>query len=364
MSHVGVIVIALRPDPRIVATLLIAVLVVGCSAGRSLPSPTAAPDTPTVEPTLSQPSPATPDPTHDPTSHPIQAPTPSPTAPWTPSGELGSGEPTARGEVDGIVVELWLDRRDVDAGGRVQALARVTNEGDTVVYREENVCGTGPAPVTVEGSWGLPAGESWTGVAAEFKRQVLAAEGALPHGRSRIGGFVDAARIDDDSVLCFLPSIIGPFRPGDSARMRLAWDAIAPEGRVIPAGTAYVRATFESWTDRDTRQHAPAISAETTIEIGHGPTPALTIVDYVDAALADPEFSAWLEERPMSSWINPLVTYWPNGEGVYPAMPEYEGVTDGAVDVGLARFGDEYEEVAVAVIDATDASVLGVRYQD
>lgn len=270
---------------------------------------------------------------------------------------LGEGPPLTSGEQDGIVVQLWLDRQQVRVGERLFALTRVTNNGTTSPTWEKNICGSGPAPISVTRVSELPVGQSWTGLAADFKQKVLSEGGFVSRGRAILGKFWDASMFDTLIPLaCAAYSQQGPFAPGEVSEMRLAWDVAAEEGQVLSTGTASVTATFAS--------SAPAISAETLIEIqAIEPNGALTIVHYIDIALSQSEFHDWLNERPRSSWINTHVGFWPNDEGQYPPQPEYEGVTNGAVDVGLFRSLPQGEEVGSVIIEVGTGRVLGIRLE-
>jgi hypothetical protein len=269
---------------------------------------------------------------------------------------LGVGPPLATGERDGILLQLWLDRQQVRVGDRLFALTRVTNNGTTSPTWEKNICGSGPAPISVTRVSELPVGQSWTGLAADFKQTVLSEGGFVSGGRASLGKFWDAGMFDTVIPMgCPGYSQQGPFMPGEVSEMVLAWNVAAPQGQVMSTGTASVTATFAS--------SAPDISAQTLIEIeAVEPTEPLTIVHYVDIALSQSEFNDWLNERPRSSWINTSVTFWPNDQGEYPPQPEYEGVTNGAVDVGLFRSpaGEQYGSV---IIEVGTGRVLGTRFE-
>lgn len=280
----------------------------------------------------------------------------SPLVTSTPPIALGDSPPTATSQEDGIVVELWLDARDVALGDRLLALVRVTNRGNTSPTWESNICGFGPAHITVEGPAGLPEGRSWDGLAAEFKREVLAEFGAVRDGHADLGSFWDAEMIDVDNMACPAYSQVRPFVPGQSVQKLLAWDARAKPGLNVTAGQATVTARFES--------SAGSVTAETVVEIKDSSPRTLTVVDYVDTALAQPDYAAWLEELPRSSWINTSVTFWPNEEGRYPPRAEYDDATTGAVDVGLIRNGANLEEGGAVIIDTGTGEVLGTRFDE
>lgn len=278
------------------------------------------------------------------------APRPSP----SPTPLLGDRPATATAEKDGIAVELWLSAREAHVGDRLLALVRVSNRGTSSPTWETNTCGTGPAPIRVEAPAGLPAGRAWTGLAAEFKGQLLREFGAVGNGRAVIGTFWDAETIDLPNVACPAFSAMAPLLPGQGVEKMIAWDVGTKSGLTIEAGTAALVAQFSS--------SAGEVEAVTSVDISGDSAAGRTIVEYVDTALANEAFHDWLNEADSSSWINTSVTFWPNEEGEYPARPEYEKATTGAVDVGLFRDGPEFETYGGVIIDTGTGEILGTRF--
>jgi hypothetical protein len=70
--------------------------------------------------------------------------------------------------------------------------------------------------------------------------------------------------------------------------------------------------------------------------------PALAI----DAALADPQFAAWVEAEPESTWINPDVT-----------------LIEGTWHVGLFRNGPGDQTLYGSVTVAPDGTITGHRFE-
>jgi hypothetical protein len=291
--------------------------------------------------------------------------TPSPTL-----AELGAGPPVGSAEAGGIAVEIWLDRTKVLVGDTAMALVRVSNIGTHIVQRETNTCGTGPARTRVvqrdaEGQAAVPVGETWPRLAGEFKRQVLADAGL---GEERDLGVFWDAKLLGTNILCTLASRIGPFNPGDSEFLVLAWRAVAPEGSVIVPGPAIVRATFgTAGFGQPGAAPTVTVTAEAPIEIvtpDSSDQPAgLTLVDYVDAALSDASFMEWLESAPQDTWSNTLVSYWPTEEGSYPEMPPFNALgRRPVVEIGLARM-NPLEDLRLVIVDRETAKVWGVRSQ-
>lgn len=268
-----------------------------------------------------------------------------------------------RSENGGIVLELQLDRRQVHVGDVVSAVVRLSNQGQIAVLRETNTCGAGPAPAFIvpqgDADPAAGMGREWQGIAAEFKRAVLA-EAALGVGR---GAFWQPGP-DGNPVGCDLMSVVRPFLPGESEQMGVIWRAVPDESGALFTGPAVVRATFES-------QAPPGggavvkVSAELPIEIMRrdpddepvGPT----LADYIDSALGHEPFMAWLEAAPPETWINPHVIYWPTPEGSYPEFPPFN--TFGRrpiVEIGLSRLKPP-EDLRLVIIDRATAEVLAMR---
>ena len=153
------------------------------------------------------------------------------------------------------------------------------------------------------------------------------------------------------------------FKPGDSAEMRVAWDARATPGFPVTPGPATVRATFTFW--RPALPNFPdgpgrSFSASTGIEITGTMSGGHSIAEFVDAALADGQFRDWLSRQPIDRWINPGVTFWPNNAGQYPRDPIYANASNGAVDVFLFVSGRDGRTTRGDItLDAATFAVLG-----
>ena len=93
------------------------------------------------------------------------------------------------------------------------------------------------------------------------------------------------------------------------------------------------------------------VSVDTQIEITGEPGDERSVVDYIDAALGDAKFRAWLDDQGEPEWWDPFAIYW---EGRLPQAKRYEGATDGAVDIGM--FAPRRGEV---VVDIPTLEILG-----
>jgi hypothetical protein len=258
--------------------------------------------------------------------------------------------------MDGIALELTLDRATVAIGDRLTARVRVSNRGTTSPTWEANICGRGPAPTKVTRPWDIPAGLTWPGLAGEFKRATLEESGYVSGDEVVLGTFWDALWVDDPDMSCPGFSDERPFARGEVAEMKLAWNVSPRQGQLLRAGSATVTATFSSSSGE--------ISASLPIEITGGP-PAddWTIVDAIDAALHDSEFVSWLGARPRATWMNTGVVFWPNDEGKYPPLPAYRDATGPVVEVSLARSVGARVEYAGVVVEWGTGRILGSRFE-
>ncbi len=294
--------------------------------------------------------------------------------PFPPGRSLGTGPADARAVERGIVVEVWLDRHEARVGDLLRALVRVSNQGDETIVREMNTCGLGPAQtIVVREASGSGGAADWAGLAGDFKRFVLRGTG-LGVGEWEIGRFVDA-RGGGAAVGCLLSSQPGPFAPGATEELVLAWRVAKPDELQLAPGPATVRAVFGELPDASDSDPLTVV-AETSIEIvadgtTDEPVAVATVVDYLDAALSDASFAAWLEERPADTWAGAHITYWPTAEGSYPEIPPFDRLgRRSVVEVALWRQLPPDErgptdmpegEVRTVVLDRATLVVLAVR---
>jgi hypothetical protein len=287
---------------------------------------------------------------------PSPAATPMPTADVS---ELGVGEPTARATKGGLVVEFWLDRMSVPIGGRLNALARVSNDGPSTVMWETNTCSSGAAPMAVKRLGGAAPPPAVNDPVAEFRRQVL-------EPRDLVGGFIDTRVAGSTlTMACADFSALGRFAPADSEELVVAWDAVESREVWLSAGTHEVSATFTYWglDQEGPPEQSEQLVATANIELT-GETPQRpSFADYVDAALADQQFAGWLAEQPVNTWINPSWVFWPNREGEYPPQPYFKNATVGAFAIGLFVMEDGGEKFGEVILDVPTLKVLGHRFR-
>ena len=236
------------------------------------------------------------------------------------------------------------------------AKVRVTNVGTDAPMWESNTCGNGPAPLQALSRGGFEPGLQWDGHAAKFKTELMRAVGLEQRGASVIGRFI-AADLIDRNVECPAYSAPQAFEPGHTEEETLAWDLVAYEGSVIPAGPAELSTTFETLD-------GPSVSTTAPITIEDASIPALTVVDYIDAALSVPEFVDWMELHPLTDRMDPGIVYWPNDEGKYPRMHPYEDVDFPVAEIGL--FYPDNAELGLyraVVMNRDTLEIVGVRVE-
>jgi hypothetical protein len=271
-----------------------------------------------------------------------------------PSGEVLQA--TASSEENGFLLELWVDRDKAGLGERVNAWVRITNVGNAAPTWETNTCGTGPAPVVVTAQGNVGRGREWDGVARAFKDQLLSSKGIEMDQPSTVGEFVQADMIGRN-VSCTLMSQPKAFDPGQVVvGGQLAWDVLPREGSSIPEGEATLESTFSA--------EGIKVRTRASLTIEAGDTPALTLVDYADAALAEPSFRTWLEGHAPGAHMDPNVTYWPNNEGEFPRMEPYTGVRNPVVEIGVFYTEDPTDGFyGGVVLDRATNTVIGSRFE-
>lgn len=291
-----------------VAVLVVSVGVVGRSPA------------PVVSPVPSDPSPST-------SPAPSTTPFPYPTirrqrlARGT-FAEWPSGRPTASTTDRGIRLDLWLSSTEAGPGDWVQAIVRATNLGDDTAWvRAGDRCSPGTGTrVEVDLLPTTPMGIDQTGLAEAFKDRLLA-RGITDRFRSPVTVFgrdATGMTVHVRAECTFLPSsLVEPILPGGTRTERFHWqagrrDPYGPRGRLLPLfpGTAPVTLAWafagrgaHPGQERLERWIRP-MRVTSTIELtGDGPgTPSYP--ELIDAALADPDFGAWVAAHPFEKgWV-------------------------------------------------------------
>jgi hypothetical protein len=289
----------------------------------------------------------------------LAAPLPVPAGP--PPAVDSDGPPSASVERHGVRLDLWVPAEPVASGAWMSTLLRVTNVGEVPVWvygYPDNI----PCQLPIVGGIDLrdlwAPGVEWSGNAGIFKAAVLGAGSPASLGS-------ESAAVDPDATCLDVGLPAGRMRPGASFELPLeAWVRYLWRDQPLPTGIASVgyRLTFYR---SDPDRHSGEDRRRTFVEVRAPLAIAGTDVAYpspqelVDAALAQPEFLAWIETRDFGQDWNPYV------EGIEPPR----GMTFAEIDplggpapeetVGIGAFaqGTAPGSFGSVIIDPWDASV-------
>jgi hypothetical protein len=185
------------------------------------------------------------------------------------------------------------------------ASVRIDNVGDRGIRWAGGGCGD-PGSIDIDLGEVFPVGRSdWPEPLARFKREALGP--ANGNGLLRVVYTADARW--KTQVVCPADLRIETLDAGAHLDLRAGWDGMY-EGSPVPTGPATVTATFPVMDQQDGpigdsfATHGVAVAIRTAIG-GDGGVAAIAPALLVDAALADPEFAAWVSAGPVDRWINP-----------------------------------------------------------
>lgn len=257
---------------------------------------------------------------------------PSPPAPSTSTSPRPTAPPdlerVAVKERDDIRVEIELERNPLPAGEPSWVKVRVKNEGRTDVTWFHDGCAN---PVNV---WGVtevawPMGEEHPGRAGMFKTYVLGGHISAapdPHGWME---FVKKDRLHAGSPGCADIGISETIEPGETIRATRWWSGFtATNWGLPPAGPATIRG-FAAYYWRgeepsDITEHVIELEIDAWI-VSDAAADRLSPAQVIDAALADPDFAAYVETQAIANgratiaWYDPERDLWEIG-----VMPWYE----------------------------------------
>jgi hypothetical protein len=256
-----------------------------------------------------------------------------------------------------IRVTLALEGPPVSAA-RSFISATVENLGTRAVRWRGGGCDD-PVGTWIDVTGAFAPGREWSGLLGRFKSQALD-EGPNPNQ----GSYEAESRLTEPGqiqIACPASLRVNQLEPRGVLRIRAAWGGMIGDQVPAPAGPAVVTTSFpyigvagmvpNERTDADpisvrieTRvQPSPAASSSGGRASGPDPlAPALVI----DAALADPQFAAWVKAAPEATWINPHVV-----------------LLDGRWHIGLFVTGANELETFGEVTVAPDGSITGHRFE-
>lgn len=234
---------------------------------------------------------------------------PPSTGPSTvPSAAPSAARVVATATRDDVRVTLTLDgppRADAPSW----ATLRIENLGGAGVRWAGGGCGD-PGSIGIDLRPAFAPGREWPGLLGRFKTLGL----GLDNGRfanPASAGYIAEDRFGKQ-VACPASLSLLTLAPGAVLEMRAGWDGrIGDPGQPAPSGPAIVSGAFEfigivGTVANDVFETKPIqVRIETTVEgkAAASLSPALAI----DAALADPQFAAWVQAAPEATWINPSI---------------------------------------------------------
>src|SRR4051794_35465434 len=246
------------------------------------------------------------------------------------SGGAAAGSPrpsaiVASATHDPIRVTLTLEgppRNDATSW----ASMRVENTGDRAVRWAGGGCGD-PGAVYIDMPGAFETGRSdWPGRLGAFKALALGSDDPRSPGTTNVG-YIAESRFGIPDVACPASLRIESLPAGEDLDLRAAWDGRILDG-VAPVGPATVLAIFsfvgvDGTVNPDSYESIPISAKVATNVVGRSSARPASPGFAIDAALADPQFAAFVEAAPETTWINPDLNR-----------------IDGIWKVGLFRFGD------------------------
>jgi hypothetical protein len=256
---------------------------------------------------------------------------PATDAPATPSTDPGTESPPEllvdSVTREGVRVTLALEGEPRSAEVTWVSI-RIENLGAKGVRWAGGGCGD-PGAIAIDFRAAFAPGRAWPGLLGRFKTLALG-DARFPNPAA--AGYV-SEKLFGRSVAC--PDIlrIEQLAAGDSLLMRAGWTGLfGVPGVPAPTGPAVVTGSFPfigiaGVIGRDVTDVRPIeVRIPTTIVGAADGPPPLSPALAIDAALGDPQFAAWVQAVPESSWINPSVD-----------------LADGAWTIGLFRYGPNGE---------------------
>ena len=179
----------------------------------------------------------------------------------------------------------------------------VENVGERAIRWAGGGCGD-PGGIFIDLQQLFPAGRTdWPEPLAHFKQEVLGPRGGLLNL-----GYENASRW---ATIIACPAVlkIETLPAGATLAMRAGWDGTY-EGSPVPTGPVTVEAMFpvigiEGVVADDAFDSHPVGVSTPTQVVGEAGAAVLAPGLLIDAALADPQFAAWVADGPVARWINP-----------------------------------------------------------
>jgi hypothetical protein len=167
-----------------------------------------------------------------------------------------------------------------------------------------------PADIGIDVRPAFDPGREWTGRLGRFKAAALRAEGQNPAS----AGYVEQGVLEHaatNTILCPASFSTAQLDAAAILEMHATWDGQVA-GAPAPTGAASVSASFgfmgyAGEVAPDAMATRPIVVKLATEVHGDGSRARLAPGLAIDAALADPEFSAVVLAAPEDTWVNPAI---------------------------------------------------------
>ena len=256
-----------------------------------------------------------------------------------------------------IRVTLTLEGPPVSAARSFMS-ATVENLGTRAVRWQGGGCND-PVGTWIDVTGAFEPGRPWPGLLGRFKTKALD-DGPNPNQ----GSYEAEARLTEPGeipIVCTADLRVNQLEAGGVLRIRAAWSGMIGERAPAPAGPAVVTSYFpyigvaglvpndrtdaEPISVRIDTVVQPPPGGSTSVGGSAGPVPLAPSLA-IDAALADPQFAAWVKAAPEARWINPSVV-----------------LLDGNWHIGLFVTGaDELESLGEVTV-APNGSITAHRFE-
>ena len=265
---------------------------------------------------------------------------------------------TFTAEIDGLELVAVFDRLAVEPGGDVTVQLSLRNSRSEDVSFSEP-CGQSDAMIVEVANPVEPVGREWDGIAGVFKTYALGQSTGTPIESSIRTPLKTMAK----GSRCHAPTVgeLGfehqTLPAGETYESTLTWSAELVKD--LPAGPGEMPFSIQVRHDIEAAgggmYKAETLRVDGAITVLPGGAKVVTAGEALDAAIGDPDFSAWLSKQPRKSWENANLYLQPGAVGVdvLPTVPFWS--------VELFRAPRNW---AIYYVDASTGTVLKRMFCD
>jgi hypothetical protein len=270
----------------------------------------------------------------------------------SPIAPLPSALITFKAESDGLELVAAFDRLVVEPGGDVTVQLRLRNtRSEDVSFSEP--CGQSDAMIVEVPNPVEPIGREWDGIASVFKTYALGQSTGTPIESSIRTPLKTMAM----GSRCHAPTEGDPsfehqtISAGETYESTFTWSAELVKD--LPAVAGQMPFSIQVKHDIEAAgggmYKAETLRVDGAITVLPGGPNVVTAGEALDAAIADPDFFAWLSKQPRKSWENANLYLQPGAVGVdvLPTVPYWS--------VELFRAPRNW---AIYYVDASNGTVL------